>query len=342
MNKRIVIIASVVGVIFLFAGYNLYNYFQTQAEIAAREERLAEERRLERERKRAERQAEEERREAERQAERERQAQEAAARAAELERERQEAAAAEEARREERERERQAQLAEARAERVAQVRAAVNYHGLTREFRERIAGMSPQFFRDNPDGFVEHTVDTSSQRFENPIFTDETPLFSILAMLADDPDAIQAGLDIGADLNTPNAMGATPVMFAASYNTPDMVAAIVEKGADLSPASYFEDHTALHLAARFNPHPDVITALVEGGADLEAKTSEGATPLLIAAQHNNNIEVVGRLVDLGADISVHNPSDGQRVGAIVEERGRGYGFERLHEELMEEVIGKFE
>jgi hypothetical protein len=52
--------------------------------------------------------------------------------------------------------------------------------------------------------------------------------------------------------------------------------------------------------------------------------------------------VVGRLVDLGADISVHNPSDGQRVGAIVEERGRGYGFERLHEELVEEVIGKFE
>ena len=57
MTNRKWIFVAVIGVVFLFAGYILYSYFQEQAAIAAQEDRQAEERRIERDRVAAEREA---------------------------------------------------------------------------------------------------------------------------------------------------------------------------------------------------------------------------------------------------------------------------------------------
>jgi hypothetical protein len=55
MDNRKWIFAGLIGLVFVFAGYNLYSYFSQQQAIQIEEDRLAQERRAECERDRAER-----------------------------------------------------------------------------------------------------------------------------------------------------------------------------------------------------------------------------------------------------------------------------------------------
>ena len=65
--------------------------------------------------------------------------------------------------------------------------------------------------------------------------------------------------------------------------------------------------TVLHKAATFSDDPEVIAVLVEAGADLEASIPPlNRTPLHTAARHNLNPEIVRTLLRLGADASAVN------------------------------------
>lgn len=327
MNTRTLIIASVVGVVFLFAGYNLYCYFQTQAVIAAEQDRVIEERRIEKERKQAEqaakRQAEQVRREAEQRLAEER---EAAEKAAEKVRQEQARLTAEATRKAEQEAAAQIRAqkeADRFAERTAQARLVERIEDFDQEALDKIRSISPRYLLDNPGiatELINIPANTRVMGEGRRLLKDQTTNFMLFAATSQNPAFLKAALESGANINAANVEGYTPLMFAAAYNSAEIVSFLMENGADISAQAYILDFNALHIASLYNPHPDVVEALVKGGFDIESKTTTGDTALLIAAVENPNLEVVQRLVELGADKGVYLSKDGQSVHRIVEER----------------------
>ncbi len=348
MNRRNLIIAALIGVVFLFAGYNLYSYFQTQAEIAAQEERLEEERRLERERQRAEeevaRQAQQERLASERAAEEERQRQEVAAREAEAERLRVEAEARARLEREAREAERLEQERLEREERIARARAVTEIEGLGDEVIAAVRGLSPRYIRDNPGEFQgnfpglgqgERVMGATGR----VLLQGGTTTLMVFAAVSQNTDALQALMDIGVDINATNELGFTALMFAAAYNRPEIVTFLLSSGADTSARAYDRDLNALHVASLLHPDPAMVGLLVEAGLSLEEAVTTGETPLVLAVEYNPNLEVAERLVQLGADISVSGEG-GQLVGTLAAARiARGAPpLRRIDEETTQRIL----
>ena len=350
MKQRNLIIAAVIGVVFVFAGYNLYSYFQTQAEIAAEEERIAEERRIERERQRAEREAERKaeqvRLKEERIAAQERREREAAERAAEKERERLEAEAKAKAEREAREQERRDREADQLQERIDKARTP-QIEDFSPDYISRIRALSPRYIRDNPDKalYIEEIPDNArvypTQYGTRKLLVDQTSFLMIASAVSLNTDFIEAILDAGADINAANKRGFTPLMFAAAYNTPEMVRLLLDQGADTFARANIENMNALHVAAWLNPNPGVIDVLVEAGLPIDNLTENKATPLIIASAQGPNLEVAGRLADLGADVRVYGP-DGSTPYRFIEERirGRGERYNKINDEVNEAVLAK--
>lgn len=327
MSRQKLIFAAVVGVVFLFAGYNLYSYFGNQAALQAERERVALEERAAQERQREIIQAERERREAEAREAEERERREAAeleARRQEERRQREAArAAADLAAQEEARRDDEARLEEL----VARAREVQSIEDFNEEVIETVRAMSPRYIRDNPEEFQEvyrRQAGEFSSGFagERFMYQDGSTSLMIFAAISRNTDALQALLDVGVDINATNEQGFTALMFAAAYNRPEIVAFLLSKGADVGAQAYDRDLNALHIAALRNPHPDVVEALVRAGMPLEARITTGETAILLAASENSNLEVAERLGNLGADTSVYNDR-GQPVRAIAERRTGG-------------------
>ena len=105
-----------------------------------------------------------------------------------------------------------------------------------------------------------------------------TPLF--LACANGNEAMIRLLLDAGADPNAADPTGETPLMEAARVGTLGAVKLLLERGAVLDARDPAFEQTALMVAVREN-HPDVVAFLVERGADVNARTRTGATPAWI-------------------------------------------------------------
>ncbi len=123
-----------------------------------------------------------------------------------------------------------------------------------------------------------------------------TDLFD--AVRNNDLDALRAAVVAKADLEPRGSRGATPLMHAAAFGSPQGMEILVEAGADVNAKDGF-GATGLIWAAG-----DAAKArmLVEHGADVNARTTNGRTPLLVAAAHDGNAATVRLLLDKGADI----------------------------------------
>lgn len=339
MKNPKLIFAIVLGVVFCFAGYNLWSYFKEQQAIQAEEDRQAAERRLQREQERQAREVaqEEERRQQESEAEAQRLEEERLAEERRAEREAEEAA-----RRAEAERVRAEREAARLAELTERARSLRHIEEVPQEVIEQIWGVSSQYIVDHPEEFLEQTFDENTfgprTNFERLIHGDTNTLM-LFAAVTQDTDHLQALLDIGMDINGANKMGFTPLMFAAAYNTPEVVTFLLEQGADISAKAYVMDVTPLHVAALWNPKPDVIDALLAGGGQIEALTENDITPVVLACSDNQNLEVAERLAQRGADISVYAP-DGLSVQAVCQRRisGEGDQYIMITEEVNERII----
>lgn len=331
MNNKKLIFATVVGVVFLFAGYNLYSYFKTQQAIQVEEDRAAETRRVQREQERqaqvAEARSQQEReaaaRLAERAAEEQRRADEAA--------KREEARIAEEARRAvanaQAEEERLAQEEARMQEKILNARTLRQIEGIRSDTVEELNSVSPRYITDHPDEFLTQTFTAQNlgvqREYVKLMVGDSNPLM-LYAAITQDTRILQALLDIGMDINAVNAKGYTPLMFASAYNTSEVIKFLIGQGADISAQAYVMDLNALHVAALFNPNPESAEALVHAGLPLEGKTSNDYTPLLLAASDNKNLEVVMRLAQLGADTGAYD-QNGKNAQGIVRNRIAGDG-----------------
>lgn len=111
-------------------------------------------------------------------------------------------------------------------------------------------------------------------------------------------------LDAGAQIEyLSTELGNTPLIIAAAQNRdPKVVAILLERGARID-ARNIDARTALHAAAGLNPNPAVTALLLQHGADIEERESRlGATPLHGAAALNPNHVIVKLLLEQGADL----------------------------------------
>jgi ankyrin repeat protein len=105
----------------------------------------------------------------------------------------------------------------------------------------------------------------------------------MIAAASSTPDVLRALISKGANVNARNTFidGHTPLMYAAETGNSDNVRFLIDNGADINARDWLAGYTALMMAAD-KKRMDVIRVLISKGADLNAKTAYGDTALSIA------------------------------------------------------------
>jgi len=107
-------------------------------------------------------------------------------------------------------------------------------------------------------------------------------------------------IEQGADVNTQDELGWTPLYWAASLGQTEVAKLLIDKGADVRTAAT-DGGTALHQAAQAGDN-ELVELLLSKGADVNAKDKQGATPLFGAASGGYS-QVVALLIAKGADVN---------------------------------------
>ncbi len=116
------------------------------------------------------------------------------------------------------------------------------------------------------------------------------PVLMWAAMATDDPNVIAALVERGADVNESDSsmFSGTPLSGAAARNrNPAIIDELVRLGADVHKTVGSEDKTALIIAAEVNPEPAVIEALIRNGSDPNYRDSTGRNALEQAMVFDN-------------------------------------------------------
>ena len=122
-----------------------------------------------------------------------------------------------------------------------------------------------------------------------------------------DRAAVRALLQQKADVNAPQADGATAIQWAAYRNDPEMVDVLVAAGAHVKAANH-DGGTALFLASMAGSAP-VMEKLLKAGADPNEIEPGGTTPLMFAAR-SGNLAAIQVLLDHHADVNAAEPLRG--------------------------------
>jgi ankyrin repeat protein len=120
------------------------------------------------------------------------------------------------------------------------------------------------------------------------------------AAMKGDKAALRSLLDQKADVNAPQADGATAIQWAAYKNDLDMADLLIGAGANVK-APNREGATPLYLAS-INGSPAMLEKLLKAGADPNERGSQGETPLMLASR-NGNTEAIRVLLDRKADVN---------------------------------------
>ena len=97
---------------------------------------------------------------------------------------------------------------------------------------------------------------------------------------------VQNAINSGADVNSRDKDGKTPLMYAAGYNqNTDVTTVLLKAGADIETTDK-NSMTPLMYAAWNNQDPDEITVLLKAGANLKAQDKDGFEALTHAAYSN--------------------------------------------------------
>lgn len=131
------------------------------------------------------------------------------------------------------------------------------------------------------------------------------------ALMRNDLAKAKGLIEQGADVNTRDQNGWTPLMYAASYArpAPEMLQALLAKGADVNARDNSGDTTLIISIVRHNTGlMDIVRVLLEKGADVNAGNKQGRTALMVAAAGHKG-EAVRALLAKGADTNAKD-SDG--------------------------------
>jgi ankyrin repeat protein len=120
------------------------------------------------------------------------------------------------------------------------------------------------------------------------------------AAMKGDTGAVSSLLKQKADVNAPQADGATAIQWAAYRNDLEMADVLIRAGANVKIANR-DGATPLSLAAE-NGSAAMIEKLIEGGADPNERRPNGETALMMAAR-NGNAAALKVLLDHKADVN---------------------------------------
>lgn len=120
------------------------------------------------------------------------------------------------------------------------------------------------------------------------------------AVMRGDKAAVQKLLAQHADVNAPQADGATALHWAVFKSDKEMVDLLIRAGANAKAANR-EGATPLWLAS-VNGDAAIVEALIKGGADPNEKLPLGRTPLMEASR-TGNVDTIKVLLDHGAQIN---------------------------------------
>ncbi len=119
------------------------------------------------------------------------------------------------------------------------------------------------------------------------------------AAMAGDRDAVRRLLDLGFDVDSPDAQGCTALLRAAGGGFTSTVELLLARGADPQRAAN-TGATPLSAAVSMR-QADIVGALLTAGADIEYRLPGGVTVLMLAAALGLP-EIVARLITAGANV----------------------------------------
>lgn len=116
-------------------------------------------------------------------------------------------------------------------------------------------------------------------------------------------EVVKALIESGADVNSVDGIGHTPLMRAVETNQLAIAQTLIQAKADLNIKAPNGD-TALMMAVK-NNSPEVVKALIDAGANASITNEDGNTPALTAAQ-NDGVEIIKILGAAKADMNTSN------------------------------------
>lgn len=125
-----------------------------------------------------------------------------------------------------------------------------------------------------------------------------TPL--MMAAQTQNPKLANLLIDAGADVHIRNQYGETAIMLASYHGQTEMVRQFYVKGAEINHSGW---NPLLYAAT--GGHLDTIRLLLSGGADINATSDNGTTALMMAVR-GNHLNAVTLLLNLGADPTIKN------------------------------------
>jgi cytohesin len=120
------------------------------------------------------------------------------------------------------------------------------------------------------------------------------------AAMRGDTGAVKSLLEQKADVNAPQADGATPIQWAAYRGDVELADLLIAAGADVKAANH-DGITPLWLASE-NGNAAMIEKLLLAGADPNERRTQGETPLMMAAR-SGNLAAIQVLLDQKADVN---------------------------------------
>jgi ankyrin repeat protein len=129
-----------------------------------------------------------------------------------------------------------------------------------------------------------------------------------------------------ADVNAPQADGATAIQWSAYHNDLDLADVLIAAGANVKLANH-DGATPLSLAS-LNGSAPMIERLLKAGADPMERGPKGELPLLFAAR-NGNLDAIRVLLDHGADINGKETVRGTTALMWAAEQGNGPAVQYL-------------
>lgn len=162
----------------------------------------------------------------------------------------------------------------------------------------------------------------------NPDIYDKNGLTLMHHLVRDNKlDVIQQLIARGADVNKPDILENTPLMYASRYGNTSAIQNLLDYGADINALS-LNGNTALSIAADSGDAP-MLSFLKREGADAELIDKNGNSPIMKSSSRGH-ANVTKRLIEQNVLLNNRNNS-GKTALALAAENGHGRVVELLLE-----------